>query len=137
MVYLICGSPCSGKSTYIKAHMQRGDLICDVDLIYGAISGQDPHDAELYTHEIACMMHDGLKDIIRDRLGGWKDAYVVSLANTTEKMKRDKERVRADEVVLVDTPYEVCMERAKERPPFFVWLIQEWFETKSLPDGRK
>lgn len=137
MVYLICGSPCSGKSTYIKAHMQRGDLICDVDLIYGAISGQDPHDAELYTHEIACMMHAGLKDIIRDRVGCWKNAFVVSLANTEEKVQREKERIRADKVIIIDTPYEVCMERAKERPPYFIFLIQEWFETKDLAVRRE
>lgn len=137
MVYLICGSPCSGKSTYIKEHMQRGDLICDVDLIYGAISGQDSHDAEMYTHEIACKLDSDLKDMIRDRVGGWKDAYVVSLANTTEKLCKAKERIKADEVIFIDTPYDVCMERSKERPPYFVWLIQEWFETKDLTYGRK
>ncbi len=137
MVYLICGSPCSGKSTYIKEHIRRGDLICDVDLIYGAISGQDSHDAEMYTHEIACKLDSDLKDMIRDRVGGWKDAYVVSLANTTEKLCKAKERIKADEVIFIDTPYDVCMERSKERPPYFVWLIQEWFETKDLTYGRK
>lgn len=132
MVYLIYGSPCSGKSTYIKEHMKRGDLICDVDLIYGAISGQMLHDAELYTHEIACKLDQILKDIIRDREGNWKDAYVVSIANTDERVKKDMERVNADEAIFIDTPYEVCLDRSKERPPYFVWLIQEWFGTSDL-----
>ena len=132
MTYLIYGSPCSGKSTYIKEHLKRGDLICDVDLIYGAISGQIPHDAELYTHEIACQLDQSLKNIIRDREGNWKNAYVVSLANTPEKLQADKERVNADECIFIDTPYEVCLERAKDRPPYFVWLIQEWFETRTI-----
>lgn len=131
MVYLIVGSPCSGKSTYIKEHMKRGDLVCDVDYIYAAISGQDAHDAELYTHEVACELHRHLLDIIRDRKGGWKDAYVTSIANTDEKLKEMKERINADEVIIMDTPYEVCIERAKERPPYFVWLIQEWFMDSS------
>ena len=81
------------------------------------------------------MMHAGLKDIIRDRVGGWKDAYVVSLANTEEKVQRDKERVKADEVIIIDTPFDVCIERSKDRPPYFVFLIQEWFETKELTGG--
>ena len=132
MVYLIYGSPCSGKSTYINEHLKRGDLICDVDLIYGAISGQDTHHAELYAHEVACNLTSALKDIIRDRKGGWSNAYVVSIANTKDKLKTEMERIKADECIFIDTPYEVCMERAKERPFYFQWLIQEWFETRNL-----
>ena len=132
MVYLVYGSPCSGKSTYIKEHMKRGDLICDADLLYGAISQQNQHDAELYTHEVACKLDRALKDIIRDREGNWGDAYVVSLANTDERLKADMERVNADEAVFIGTPFDVCMERAKGRPPYFVWIIQEWFETRDF-----
>jgi hypothetical protein len=116
--------------------MKRGNLICDVDLIYGAISGQNPHDAELYTHETACLLDSALKDIIRDRKGGWSDAYVVSIANTKDKLKTEIERIKADEAIFIDTPYEVCMERAKERPFYFQWIIQEWFETGDLHEQR-
>lgn len=132
MIYLIYGPPCSGKSTYIKEHMKRGDLVCDVDLIYQAISGQNPHDADLYAHEVALQLKDELLDIIRDRKGGWNTAYVVSIANTKEKLQTEKERIKADECIFIDTPYEVCMERAKERPFYFQWIIQEWFETGDL-----
>lgn len=132
MVYLIYGSPCSGKSTYIKDHMKRGDLVCDVDLLYEAISGQNPHDAELYTHEVARKLDCELKEIIRNRAGSWGNAYVVSLANTKEKLQTEKERIKADECIFIDTPYEVCMERAKERPFYFQWIIQEWFEERNL-----
>lgn len=128
MVYLIYGSPCSGKSTYIEEHMNDGDLVCDVDLIYSAISNHDAHDADLYVHEIALRLRSQLLDIIRDRVGGWNNAYVVSIANTPETLKRDMERVKADECVFIDTPYEVCMERAKNRPLPFIFLIQEWFD---------
>lgn len=132
MVYLIYGSPCSGKSTYIKEHIQRGDLVCDVDLIYGAITNSLPHDAELYTHEVACQLDKTLKEIIRERKGNWKNAYVVSLANTEEQVQKAKDQINADEGIFIDTPYEVCMERAKERPFYFQWIIQEWFETRTI-----
>lgn len=103
-----------------------------MDYIYSAITGNNPHDAELYTHEVACVLHNQLLDIIRNRQGGWKDAYVTSLANTDEKVKAEKDRINADEVIYMDTPYEVCMERAKDRPPYFAWLIQDWFATKEI-----
>lgn len=130
MVYLIYGSPCSGKSTYIAEHMKDGDIVCDVDLIYSAISNHDAHDADLYVHEVALQLKSTLLDIIRDRKGNWNDAYVVSIANTPEKVKTDMERINTDECIFIDTPYEVCMERAKERPFYFQWIIQEWFETR-------
>ena len=127
MIYLIYGPPCAGKSTYIQSHLTEGDIVCDVDLLYSAISGRDPHDADLWAHEVALLLKERLLDIIRDREGGWKDAYVVSLANTLERLAADMERVKADAAVYIDTPKEVCLERAKERPPYFSLLIEEWF----------
>lgn len=132
MVYLIYGSPCSGKSTYIKEHLKDGDLVCDVDLIYEAISNHEAHDADLDVHEVALQLKSALLDIIHDRQGNWQNAYVVSIANTKEKLQADKERVNADECIFIDTPYEVCMERAKDRPFYFQFLIQEWFETRDI-----
>lgn len=138
MVYLIYGPPCSGKSTYTMEHMKRGDLLCDVDMLYSAISGENPHDAELNVHEIACKLYGELANIIHDRVGGWKNAYVLSCANTHEKVKEESEKIRADEVLFMDTPYEVCIKRTAERPHYFQWLVQEWFETSDLigePNG--
>lgn len=131
MVYLVYGSPCSGKTTYVKEHFKAGDIVCDVDRIYAALCFNEEHKEELYAQEVAKSLCTELLDIIRDRKGHWKNAYVVSLANTPEKVKAAMERVNADEAVFIDTPYEVCLERAKkDRPFYFVWLIQEWFETQ-------
>ena len=132
MVYLVYGAPCSGKSRYISEHMERGDIVCDVDSIYAAISGQDPHDADLHVHEIALKLKDELLDTIRDRNGNWGDAYVTSIANTREKLQKHMARVNADECIFVDTPYEDCMSRAAERPSYFALLIQEWFDLRSF-----
>lgn len=137
MVYTIYGPPCSGKSTYIKEHMQDGDIVCDVDLLYQAISIRDAHDADLYVHEVALQLKNNLLDIIRDRQGGWKNAYVVSIANTKEEVEQAKERVNADECIFIDTPYETCMERAKERPPYFQFLIQEWFQMSDFNNNKE
>ena len=132
MVYLIYGSPCSGKSTYIKEHMQNGEIVCDMDRLYSAISMDEEHKTDLYAQEVADELHKALCDIIRNRKGDWKNAYVVSIANTREKLDEVKRQVNADKVIFIDTPYETCMERAKERPFYFQFLIQEWFEMKDL-----
>lgn len=127
MIYIIYGAPCSGKSTYIKNHAKEGDLICDVDLIYSAISVNQPHEADLYIHEIALKLKECLFDIIENRAGKWNDVYITSIANNEQDIDKLKNRVKADEVILIDTPYEVCMERSRERPDYFKYLIAEWF----------
>jgi len=43
-VYVIHGSPLSGKSTYVNNNKGSNDLIYDFDLIMSAISGRDTHD---------------------------------------------------------------------------------------------
>lgn len=110
--------------------MKYGDIACDVDDIYATISGNDSHDADLYVHEVALELREHLLDIIRDRKGGWNNAFVPSIANTAENVKEEAERINADKIIFIDTPYDVCMERAKERPEYFKYIIQEWFETK-------
>lgn len=132
MVYLVYGSPCSGKTTYIKEQLKSGDIVCDVDRLYSAISFNEEHQTELYAQEVASELYKELLNIIRDRKGNWKNAYVVSLANTDERLTIEKERINADECIYIDTPYEVCIERAKERPFYFQWIIEEWFATKNL-----
>ena len=132
MVYLIYGSPCSGKSTYVKERFKSGDIVCDVDKLYSALCFNEEHQTELYAQEVASQLYDNLLDIVRDRQGYWHNAYVITIANTKEKIEQMKERVHADEVIYVDTPIEVCLERAKERPFYFVWLIEEWFETRNM-----
>lgn len=132
MVYLVYGSPCSGKTTYIKERLKSGDIVCDVDRLYSSVCFNEEHQTELYAQEVASMLYSDLLGIIRDRKGNWKNAYVVSLANTDERLKAEMKRINADEAIFIDTPYEVCMERAKERPFYFQFLIQEWFETEDL-----
>lgn len=146
MVYLVYGSPCSGKSTYIAGRMGDGDILCDVDYIYSAISGRDAHDADLWAHETALKLREYLLDIIRNRDGGWRDAYVVSIANTDEQVRRDAERVNADECIYIDTPMGECLRRAKlddsiycrahGRPPYFTLLIEDWFATRDFNEQR-
>lgn len=127
MVYLIYGAPCSGKTTYVKERMGSGDIVCDVDRLYSAVSYNEEHQTELYAQETATSLYNVLIKMIHDRQGNWKNAYVISLANTKEQVQEMKDRINADECILINTPYEVCMDRAKERPFYFPLIIDDWF----------
>ena len=132
MVYLVYGAPCSGKSTYVQKHFKAGDIVCDLDKIYSSLCFNEEHEEEIYAQEIAKKLYKNLIKIIHNRAGHWKNAYVISLANTKEKLKNAIEQVNADEAIYIDTPFEICMERAKERPFYFQWLIEDWFAEKDL-----
>lgn len=43
-VYVVHGSPLSGKSTYVQNHAGNNDIIFDYDLIISALSGRETHD---------------------------------------------------------------------------------------------
>ena len=43
-VYVVHGSPLSGKSTYVRDHKGNNDIVYDYDLIMSALSGRDIHD---------------------------------------------------------------------------------------------
>ena len=134
MVYLIYGSPCSGKSTYVRKHFKDGDIVCDVDRLYSAISYNDEHNTELYAQEMSSYLYNEMIDLISNRKGHWKNAYVISIANTEEKVEQLVKTIGADKTIYIDTPFEVCIERAKERPFYFPHLIEEWFNTRNFKD---
>lgn len=132
MVYLVYGAPCSGKTTYVREHFHTGDIVCDVDRLYAALCFNEEHQSELYALETASKLQESLLDIIKNRKGNWKNAWVISLANTSEKLAEAMRRVNADEAIPIETPIDVCMERAKDRPFYFRWIIEEWFYTGDL-----
>lgn len=128
MVTIVYGAPCSGKSTYVERHMGPNDILCDADAIFSALSGREAHDLNLAQYSVATDMRETLYDIIRDRKGRWENAWVMSCAATDGALRRDMERVNADRAVLIDTPKEICLERAKERPDVFRAHVERWFE---------
>lgn len=134
MVYVVHGAPCSGKTTYVREHFHTGDIVCDVDRLYSALCFNEEHQSELYALSTASVLQESLFDIIRERKGRWKNAWVISLANTNAKLAEIVERVGADETIRMDADLKTCMERAKERPDYFQFIIADWFATEDF-DG--
>ena len=127
MIYIVYGSPCSGKSTYIKQHAGRNDLIVDTDAIYSAISGHDEHDtdSELYQTAMSVLRED-LYDLIKARRGKWENVWVASVCRPSELLQL-MDRIDADEAIYMNTPKEECLRRANERGEPWRERVQTWF----------
>lgn len=122
-IYIVYGSPCSGKSTYVDSVALKDDLIIDIDRIYSAINNERSN--RLYDNVM--MVYRSLIDMVQTRNGRWVNAFIVR----TFPLKGERERLASSlgaELVHIDTPHEVCMERALGRAKGYDKIVSDWWE---------
>lgn len=133
-VYLVYGSPCSGKTTWVNSVAESSDIIMDIDRIWGAVRagtcGSYEKPAELKSNVFA--VRDCLLDMIRVRRGRWHNAYVIGGYPLQGERNRLADSLNA-RLVFVDTPKEVCLERAKLKNLELQGFIEDWFARYSPP----
>jgi len=129
-VYLVHGSPCSGKSTYAASVAGKGDLILDMDAIWACISAnaQDVHaghDDRL--RQNVFRVRDCILDMIKTRFGEWNNAYIIG--GYPRIMERERmATIYGAEMVHIDTPRDVCELRAQERPKEWLQYIASYWD---------
>lgn len=114
-VYIICGAPCSGKTTYVEAVATRYDLIVDLDKIQQAIANVEPYDKPMATKKLAFDIRDMLYEKIAFRYGIWENAYVIACLPTQLERMNLIERLNGAELIDLETSYEECIKRAHLR----------------------
>ncbi len=111
-VYLVWGSPMSGKRTYVDEVAVWGDLIVDVDSIWQCVSGRERYEKPARLKPVVFGIRDTLLDMVRHRCGSWCNAYVVGgypLVNERERLMRS---LGAREVYVESSQAE-CLARLK------------------------
>lgn len=128
-VYVVHGSPCSGKTTFAHGVAGAGDLILDVDAIWDCISPNE--DARTVKDERlranVFRIRDCMLDMIRTRYGDWNNAYIIGGYPLIAERER-LATIYGAEFVHVDTPRDVCELRAHERPKEWARYIAEYWE---------
>lgn len=113
-VYLVCGPPGSGKTTYVRENSKRGDLIVDYDAIYAAISGLPWYDRP---EEIKPFVFE-VREALLNRLT--RPNYVDTawvIASLPKRRAREKMLYRLNaELVMLDVPADECIRRIKNDP---------------------
>ena len=134
-VYLVYGSPCSGKTSWVDEVANGDDLILDVDRIWDAVcndgryrkvngkSGR-PHRLKANVFGI----RDTLIEQIRIRKGMWRNAYIIG----GYPLRTDRDRI-CDMLnatpVYISATIDECLERAdRERPKEWKEYIRNWFD---------
>lgn len=129
-VYLVYGSPLSGKSTFVMDNKEPGDLIVDVDRIWDCVSavGYEKPDC---LKSVVFGIRDELMHAVKVRRGKWNTSYIIGgfpLISDRERIQRET----GAELIFIDTPYEECINRLEtlddgRDPVKWKGYIDEWW----------
>ena len=112
-VFIVYGSPLSGKSSYVAEAMSEGDLIIDLDSIWQCVSGCDRYVKPQRLRSVVFAVRDNLLESVKYRRGKWLNAYVIG--GYPFKAERDRlvDTLGAREV-FIDTDKDTCLQRLYE-----------------------
>ena len=114
-VYIVYGSPCAGKSTFVNEVATEDDLIVDLDSIWQMISVNPRYTKPTALKVPVFEIRDKLYDIIKYRSGKWHNAYIITGGAMKGDRDRLKQRVSADEFVFIDKTFDECIQQLKKR----------------------
>ncbi|MCQ2308192.1 MAG: hypothetical protein MJ000_11635 [Bacteroidales bacterium] len=126
-IYIVWGSPCAGKTTFVEQNALKDDLIVDIDKIYAAINTSRSN--RVYANVM--MIYRQMIDMIKTRNGRWVNAWIVR----GFPLSVDRERLAAElgaELIHIDTDKEVCLARAMNRQKDYEEIVEDWW-TKFIP----
>lgn len=131
-VYLVYGSPLSGKSSYVKKIAKKDDIICDMDSIYQMITNNPRYVKSNKVKSNVFQIRNFIIEMIKTRNGMWNNAYIIGGYPLCMERKRLYDSLGAIPIH-IDTSKRECLERLYENPDgrnIGEWEqhIEEYFE---------
>lgn len=141
-VYIVWGSPLSGKNTYVESVAKYGDLILDIDNLWQAVSGRPRYEKPNRIKENVFALRDLLLQQIAQRRGYWQTAYIIGGYALPAERERIAERVGA-ECIHIDTSKAECLARlaacsdGRKKSEWEKYILDYWetFERFTSPPG--
>lgn len=125
-VYLICGPPCSGKTTLARRLAGDQDVVLDFDLICAELDGQPGWSHSKQVRQRAGLILEARTRRLRHPLAG--NAYLIRAApNPLERVRLA--RLLNAQVWLLNPGKAECLRRAKQdqRPARTAEAIADWY----------
>ena len=125
-VYLVYGSPCSGKTTWVRENANDDDLILDIDSIWECICKSDRYHKPNRLKKNVFGIRDCIIDQIRTRSGMWRNAFIIGGYPLRSDRDRLCELLRA-KPVFINASKDECLSRAMTDS----WkeFIEDWFDS--------
>lgn len=122
-IFIVYGSPCSGKSYYVDSVAMKDDLIIDIDKIFIAINNYRSNRLLGNVMNI----YRQLIDVVKTRNGQWVNAYIIRGFPIPLERERLAKELDA-ELIFIDTDKETCLQRAKKKDNEYYKFVLDWFE---------
>jgi shikimate kinase len=113
-VTIVCGPAGSGKSTYVRNHAGSNDVVIDFDDIRSRLSGTGVHEQDSTWTKATLLERNRILRSLADDDQHDRAWFIVG-APEHEERELWKRKLSAD-VVLLDTPLDVCIQRINNDP---------------------
>lgn len=110
-IIIVHGAPASGKTSYVKEHMNKGDMVVDFDLIKESISMCFNRDVPETLLDTAFEIRELLYRLIEERKVDARTIWVIGTLPTRKQRSELISRLHADEVIHIEATIDECIER--------------------------
>jgi 5-methylcytosine-specific restriction protein A len=113
-VTIVAGAPASGKSTWVREHMQPRDVLIDVDAIHRERTGRnDRVRSESELAQALAVRNQKLGALAFARTG--KAYFIVGAPGSDERDKWAR-LLQPEAVIVMETPVDECLRRIAREP---------------------
>ncbi|MSA02922.1 hypothetical protein GKG47_14135 [Lactonifactor sp. BIOML-A3] len=109
-VYIVWGSPLSGKTSWVQQNIAPGDLIVDMDSIWQCVSGQPKYVKPNKLKSVVFGLRDELLQMVQYRRGKWNNAYIIGGYPLQMERERLVSLLSAQDI-FIDTDMQTCLDR--------------------------
>lgn len=135
-VFIVWGSPASGKTSYVKEHKGKYDLVVDLDSIIEALSMTNGKKITEDYLPFALDIRELLYSLIADRTYHFDKAWVIATLPKRDERLALQKRIKA-ELIYIATSMEECLKRAKrdderQNKELQYKIIEKYFKTLEI-----
>lgn len=125
VIHVVCGAPCSGKSSFVANNKHNDDIVIDLDVIAQSIGCTHTHGASgIYLRTAQAMRRAAIDEILRHHYSAW----IIH----TQPSRDDIIRYETCGAIVhtLDPGMDVCLQRARDdnRPDGTAKAIVDWYD---------
>lgn len=109
-VFIVYGSPLSGKTSFVAETMSPGDVVVDIDNIWQCVSGLPRYQKPNRLKSVVFAVRDSLYESVRYRRGKWINAFIIGSFPFEAERNRLASELGA-RLIHIDTDRATCIER--------------------------
>ena len=115
-LYIVCGPPASGKTTFVRERARARDLVIDLDDIAARLSGQPAHEWDKsWLNEAVRERNNLLGKLSRSEAWRWSAAWLIVGEPRAKRRQWWTDALMPCRVYVLETPDETCCQRITAR----------------------